>query len=186
MKKLYKSLMFNKFFFILSFLFLFSCSKIEPRRPINPKPSTTFYKEVIEDSKKINRSEDKFIAELIKNDTILDYKQSSEGFWYAYIHKNEENLPTPKIGDEVVIEYEILDLNDSIIYSKEELGKKTYKIDKEDFISGLQKGIKLMKTGETITFVLPFYNAFGVLGDGKKIGVNQSVKSTVTLIKLIN
>ena len=123
---------------------------------------------------------------MIKNDTILDYKQSSEGFWYAYIHKNEENLPTPKIGDEVVIEYEILDLNDSIIYSKEELGQKTYKIDKEDFISGLQKGIKLMKTGETITFVLPFYNAFGVLGDGKKIGVNQSVKSTVTLIKLIN
>ena len=80
--------MFNKFFFILSFLFLSSCSKIEPRRPINPKPSTTFYKEVIEDSKKINRSEDEYITELIKNDTILDYKQSSEGFWYAYIHKN--------------------------------------------------------------------------------------------------
>ncbi|MDP5094112.1 MAG: gliding motility-associated peptidyl-prolyl isomerase GldI [Polaribacter sp.] len=171
---------------LLSFLFLFGCSKIEPRRPINPKPSTIFYKEVIEDSKKINRLEDQMIAKLIKNDTILNYKQSSEGFWYAYIHKVEENLPTPKIGDEVVIEYQITDLNDSIIYSKEELGQKTYKIDKEDFISGLQKGIKLMKTGETITFVLPFYNAFGVLGDGKKIGVNQSIKSTVTLIKLTN
>lgn len=171
---------------LVSFLFLFSCSKIEPRRPINPKPSTIFYKKVIEDSKKINKSEDEMLAELIKNDTIHHYKQSSQGFWYAYIHKIEENLPTPKMGDEVVIEYEISDLNDSIIYSKEELGKKKYTIDKEDFISGLQKGIKLMKTGETITFVLPFYNAFGVLGDGNKIGVNQSIKSTVTLIKLTN
>ena len=43
-----------------------------------------------------------------------------------------------------------------------------------------------MKTGETITFVLPFYNAFGVLGDGNKIGVNQSIKITVTLIKITN
>ena len=171
---------------LVSFLFLLGCSKIEPRRPINPKPSTIFYKEVIEDSKKINKSEDEIIVKLLKNDTLLNYKQSSEGFWYAYIHKIEENSPTPKLGDEVVIEYQISDLNDSIIYSKEELGQKTYKIDKEDFISGLQKGIKLMKTGETITFVLPFYNAFGVLGDGKKIGVNQSIKSTVTLIKLTN
>ena len=43
-----------------------------------------------------------------------------------------------------------------------------------------------MKTGETITFVLPFYNAFGIIGDGKKIGINKSIKSTVTLIKITN
>ncbi|PQJ74128.1 gliding motility-associated peptidyl-prolyl isomerase GldI [Polaribacter gangjinensis] len=173
-------------FFLLSFIFLLSCSKIEPRRPINPKPSTTIYKEVIEDSKKINKAEDEMLAELIKKDTLLNFKQSSQGFWYAYNHQIQENLPTPKLGDEVVIVYQISDLNDAIIYSKEELGQKTYKIDKEDFISGLQKGIKLMKTGETITFVLPFYNAFGVLGDGNKIGVNQSIKITVTLIKITN
>jgi FKBP-type peptidyl-prolyl cis-trans isomerase FkpA len=175
----------NSLLFI-AFVIIIGCSKIEPRRPINPKPSTTLFKEAIDESKKINKTEDLKIAELIKKDSTNFYIQSSSGFWYTYIYKIEEVLPTPKKGDEVVIEYEILDLNDSIIYSKEELGQKTYKIDKEDFISGLQKGIKLMKTGETITFVLPFYNAFGVLGDGKKIGVNQSVKSTVTLIKLIN
>lgn len=170
----------------LSFILLLGCSKIEPRRPVNPKPSTTIYKEVIEDTKKINKAEDEMLIELIKKDTLLNFKQSSQGFWYAYNHQIQENLPTPKLGDEVVIEYQISDLNDTIIYSKEELGQKTYKIDKEDFISGLQKGIKLMKTGETITFVIPFYNAFGVLGDGNKIGVNQSIKITVTLIKITN
>ncbi len=173
-------------FLLLSFLLIFGCSKIEPRRPINPKPSTILYKEVIEDSKKITKAEDEKISKLLKKDTLHHYIQSSEGFWYTYIQKIEENLPTPKMGDEVIFEYQISDLNDSIIYNKAELGQKTYKIDKEDFISGLQKGIKLMKTGETITFVLPFYNAFGVLGDGNKIGVNKSVKSTVTLIKITN
>ena len=70
------------------------------------------------------------------------------------------------------------------MYSKENLGIKKYIVDKEDFISGLQKGIKLMKIGETITFVIPSYSAFGITGDGNKIGVNQSIKSTVTLINI--
>lgn len=174
----------NSFFLLL--VFFVGCSKIEPRKPINPKPSTIFFKETIEESKKMHRAEDERIVQLIKNDSMNTYIQSSSGFWYTYLNKVEADLPTPKMGDEVLITYTISDLNDSIFYSKEELGLKTYKIDKEDFISGLQKGIKLMKTGETITFVLPFYNAFGIVGDGNKIGINKSVKSTVTLIKITN
>jgi FKBP-type peptidyl-prolyl cis-trans isomerase FkpA len=41
-----------------------------------------------------------------------------------------------------------------------------------------------MKIGEIITFVIPSYNAFGVSGDGNKIGVNQTIKSTVTLLNI--
>lgn len=170
----------------IAFVIIVGCSKIEPRRPINPKPSSTLLKQTIDESKKINKTEDLKIAELIKNDSSNAYIQSSSGFWYTYIYKIEEDLPTPKMGDEVLISYTISDLNDSIIYNTIDLGLKKYKIDKEDFISGLQKGIKLMKTGETITFVLPFYNAFGIIGDGKKIGINKSIKSTVTLIKITN
>jgi FKBP-type peptidyl-prolyl cis-trans isomerase len=59
-----------------------------------------------------------------------------------------------------------------------------YRIDKEDFIFALQLGIKLMKVGETIIFVIPSYNAFGISGDGEKIGINQSIKSTVTLLNI--
>ena len=175
----------NSLLFI-AFVIIIGCSKIEPRRPINPKPSTTLFKEAIDESKKINKTEDLKIAELIKKDSTNFYIQSSSGFWYTYIYKIEEVLPTPKKGDEVLISYTISDLNDSIIYNTKDLGLKKFKIDKEDFISGLQKGIKLMKTGETITFVLPFYNAFGIIGDGKKIGINKSIKSTVTLIKITN
>ena len=69
-----------------------------------------------------------------------------------------------------------------ILYIKKQ--EKSYKIDKEDFIPALQDGIKLMKIGETITFVIPSYRAFGVTGDGNKIEVNQTIKSTVTLIDI--
>ena len=162
----------------------FSCSKIEPRKPIHPKPSTTLYFEAMQQNKILNKIEDEKILQLIKNDTINVYLQSSNGFWYTYVHKIEEDLPSPKSGNDVVLEYNITDLKDSIIYSKAELGVKNYKIDKEDFISGLQKGIKLMKVGETITFVIPSYSAFGISGDDNKIGINQSIKSTVTLINI--
>lgn len=171
-------------FLFLILIICISCSKIEPRRSINPKPSTTLYFEAMKQNKILNKMEDEKILQFIEKDSLNVYLQSSNGFWYTYKNKIEGNLITPKKGNEVVFEYNISDLNDSIIYSKNELGIKNYKIDKEDFISGLQKGIKLMKVGETITFVIPSYSAFGVTGDNNKIGINQSIKSTVTLINI--
>jgi gliding motility-associated peptidyl-prolyl isomerase len=171
-------------YLILCLLCCFSCSKIAPRKPINPKPSTTLFKETIKEAISLNKVEEAKILQLIKNDSTKVYLQSSQGFWYTYIHKVEENLPTPQSGNEVFFEYEIRNLKDSILYSKENLGIKSYVVDKEDFISGLQKGIKLMKIGETITFVIPSYSAFGITGDGNKIGINQSIISTVTLTNI--
>ena len=169
-------------FFLL--VICFSCSKIEPRRPINPKTSTTLYKETIKEAIALNRVENEKISQLIKKDSTNVYIQSSNGFWYTYINKIEGDLPKPVKGNEVTLEYNITDLKDSILYSKQNLGVKKYIVDKEDFISGLQKGIKLMKIGETITFVIPSYSAFGITGDGNKIGLNKSIKSTVTLINI--
>ncbi|WP_435414797.1 gliding motility-associated peptidyl-prolyl isomerase GldI [Polaribacter aestuariivivens] len=167
-------------------IILIGCTKPTARRPINPKPSTTIFQKTIEESKQLNKIEEEKIQLLIQKDSTNSYINSNNGFWYKYITKIEEEKPTPKVGDVVTFEYEIRDLNDSIIYSKDDLGVKNYSVDKEDFISGIQKGIKLMKIGETITFVIPFYNAFGISGDGNKIGINQSIKSTVTLINIKN
>lgn len=170
---------------LLSLVFFISCAKIQPRRPINPKPSTTIFESnTAQELKKLNQIEEQKILDLIKNDSTKTYIQSSNGFWYTYENKISENLPTPNSGDEVEFSYDIKDLEDINIYSKDELGVKNYIVDKEDFITGLQKGIKLMKVGETITFVIPSYSAFGITGDGNKIGINQSIKSTVTLINI--
>ena len=100
------------------------------------------------------------------------------------IKKNIDNIVLPKKGDLVQISYEISDLKDEIIYSKQFNGIKNYKVDEEDFIPGIQQGLKLMKIGETVKFIIPSFNAYDVVGDENKIGVNTSIISTVTLINI--
>ena len=174
----------NSLFFIFGISFLLSCSTSQPRRPIDPRPSTTLFQDNIEATKRMFQREEYKILEFIKRDSLVTYETSSSGFWYTYHTKIETKEATPKPGDIVEFAYDIRNLNDSILYSKKHLGIKNYKVDKEDFISGIQKGIKLMKIGETITFVLPSYNAFGISGDGSKIGMNQTIKSRVTLLNI--
>ena len=170
--------------FFLIILICFGCSKNEARRPVNPRPSSTLLSETVGASKALNALEVKRIEAYIDKDTTQSYEVSENGFWYVYLNKLQENSPLPKFGDDVLFEYNITDLKGTIIYSKAALGIKNYKVDKEDFISGLQKGIKLMKVGETVTFVIPSYHAFGIAGDGNKIEVNQTIKSTVTLLNI--
>ncbi len=158
----------RNFLILLSFFVLFSCGKSEPRKPI--KYSTTgFYKELIAQNKKLNNREKRYLEHLIKKDSTKKYIASQSGFWYCYQQKNNSDLPYPKSGDVVTIEYNITDIFGNEIYAKQ---RKTYKIDKEDFIPALQDGIKLMKSKEIITFVVPSYRGYGVVGDGQKIGVN--------------
>ena len=171
---------FRVIFFSLLVLGIVSCKKPEARRP-KKQGTNDFYKEIIEKNKKLNALEKKYIENWILKDTLNKYEIASQGFWYTYNKKDSVNAIKPAFEDQVLISYDITDLNGTIIYEEEQ---KSYKIDKEDFIPALQEGIKLMKKGETITFVIPSYSAFGVTGDGNKIAVNQPIKSTVTLIDI--
>ena len=173
----------NSTLFCSIVVLLVSCKEPQARRPIT-QSTTNIYEAAAKENKRLNELENKAIESYIAKDSINSYQVSTKGFWYFYDKKENINSETPKVGDPVTIEYEITDLNNSVIYSKEELGIKTYKIDKEDFIPALQDGLKLMKKGEIITFIIPSYRAFGVSGDGNKIGINQTIKSKVTLIDI--
>ena len=171
---------FNIVFFILVVLSITSCKQPEARRP-KKQGTVNFYKEVIAKNKKLNAIEKERLENFISKDTIHKYIASESGFWYTYVVKDTLNTVKPKSEDLVLLSYDVSDILGNIIYDKQE---KSYKVDKEDFIPALQDGIKLMKKGETITFVIPSYRAFGVVGDGNKIVVNQPIKSTVTLIEI--
>ena len=164
-------------------LFLISCSEQQARKPISASNSNslTSASSIL---KKINSIEELKIINYIKKDTFHDYIRSPNGFWYSYIINKPKNSISPKKGDLVQINYEISDLKDQIIYSKQFNGIKDYKVDEEDFIPGIQQGLKLMKTGETIKFIIPSFNAYGVVGDENKIGINKSIISIVTLINI--
>jgi len=173
----------NSFVLIACVCVLFSCAEQEARRPVTQK-TATILSETIQQQKELIENENKFIEDFIAKDSNNTYITSSFGFWYSYITKKENGMKSPITGDEVELEYNITDINNKTIYSKEELGVKKYTIDKEDFIPGLQDGLKLMKVGETILFIIPSYRAFGLVGDENKIGINQTIKSTVTLINI--
>lgn len=166
-------------FFVMLIVFV-SCKEPDARRP-KQHSTTNFYQEVMEENKRLNDIETKRIEKFLLKDSVIQYKISPNGFWYAYQKRDSINTVTPRTGDIATISYVIKDMNDVVLYPNQ---KRNYVVDKEDFIPALQDGIKLMKPNETVTFVIPSYKAYGVTGDGNRIGIRQPIKSIVTLIKI--
>ncbi len=166
-------------------LLLGSCSQQQQARKPISHSSGTFIKESIERNIKLVESEEKTIDSIIKNDTLKEYTASSKGYWYKYETKINEVSPYPKRGDIAYFDYEIKNIVNKIIYTKEETKPQQYYVDKENIMMGLRDGIKLMKKGETITFIFPSHMAYGYHGDNKKIGTNEPLICTVTLNDII-
>ncbi len=160
-------------------IFIASCSEKQARQPISHS-SGTFMKESIDRNKKLNEQEKMAINKIIQKDTAFIYNRSEKGFWYAYETKSTENV-FPVKGDVVNFDYEITDLYGNTIYSAEELKTQTYHVDKQNIMSGLRNGIKLMHKGDKVKFIFPSQSAYGYHGDDKKIGTNQPIICLVTL-----
>ncbi len=169
----------NSLFLLLLFLLFISCKEQEARRPVSVKTHTTLAS-TAKELKKINTLEDQKIQNYIQLDSIRTYSTSQKGFWFTYLKKSNNNR-FPKFGNSVSYALEIKDLNNQVIYSSEELGIQNYKVDKQELISGLQEGIKLMNEGDVVQFLIPAYNGYGIIGDQNKIGNNQSIIAIVTL-----
>lgn len=169
---------------ILTILFLgllfTSCSKQQARKPVS-QTSGTFMKESIERNKKLIAIEEQLIENIIANDTLKEYIASSKGYWYKYDVKTENDTILPKRGDVAYFNYEIRDLKNNIIYTEEELQPQEYFVDKQNIMMGLRDGIKLMKKGETVTFLFPSHMAYGYHGDNEKIESNEPLICKVTL-----
>ncbi len=159
---------------------IISCSKQQARKPVS-QTSGTFMKESIERNKKLIAAEEQLIERIIANDTLREYIASSKGYWYKYEVKTENDTVFPTRGDIVYFNYEIRNLNNKIIYTKEELKPQRYFVDKENIMMGLRDGIKLMKKGETVTFLFPSHMGFGYHGDNEKISSNEPLICSVTL-----
>lgn len=160
-----------------------SCTKPTPRKPVTQKTST-FLQESIERNKIINKVEETALMKIMEADSTNDYIASESGFWYYYNTKNSEASELPKTGDELTFTYEIKDINRETIYTKEELGERKYLVDKQELITGLQDGLKLMKEGETVTFLFPSHKAYGYSGY-KDIKSNEPLIYTVTVHKIL-
>jgi gliding motility-associated peptidyl-prolyl isomerase len=183
----------NNFIVLLGFFLLFSCSEPVVRKPIIHHSNISYFDESIEINKAINKREESFFKKIITKDTINTYLASPYGFWYYYNKTMPKDIIKAKTGNQVIINYEIRDLNNNIILNKFELGSfnqkikedRLLRIDGEDFLLGLHEGIKLMREGEEITFLMPSNKAFGATGLKGKIAPNQPLIIKVKLKQII-
>ena len=167
---------------IVIFIAIASCKSPEARYPVS-RNSGSYIDESVARNKKLVAKEEVEIREIIKNDSTNEYLSSNNGFWYYYNQKSNRANDTlsPVFGDIVVLDYSIYTLDGQPIYSEGDKPTLEYVIDKEKLFSGLRQGIKLMKEGETVTFLFPSYKAFGYYGDKNRIGTNLPLKTIVTL-----
>lgn len=170
---------FKYIWFVAVVSFFTSCSEQQARKPISHS-SGSFMKESIDRNKKMNSQEKESIAKIIQKDTAHIYNISEKGFWYAYQAKSSANV-FPVKGDVVSFDYEVTDLYGNSIYTTTELKTQTYHVDKQNIMSGLRNGIKLMHKGDKVKFIFPSQSAYGYHGDDKKIGTNQPIICIVTL-----
>lgn len=172
----------NRLLTLAFILLVFSCKTPEARKPISVKTGSFINASVVR-NKKLNAEEKIAIEKVMQqHDTTYTYIASKNGFWYYYNNKIEtDTLITPLFGDIVNYNYNVKTLNGNLLYSKTDIATQNYAMDKEELFTGLREGLKLMKTGETVTFLFPSLKAYGYYGDENKIGGNTPIVCEVTV-----
>lgn len=159
------------------------CKSPEARRPISAK-SGSFIDKSVERNIQLNAKETTYFEALMSKHSEHDYIASESGFWYYYNTKVEDTLITPDFGDTVNFVYNVKTLNGTTIYSKEDIKTQNYVMDKQELFTGLREGLKLMKSGETVTFMFPSQKAYGYYGDENKIGTSVPIICEVTVFSI--
>lgn len=167
------------FLLILMTLFL-GCKSPEARTPERVNTGS-FIKLSAERNIKLNEREYAIIQKIMDSNPENSYITSESGFWYYYNTQVSQDTIRPNFGDIVNFKYDVKDLNGTVIYSEQDLNVQDYVMDKEELFTGLREGLKLMKPGETITFLFPSQKAYGYYGDNNRIGTNVPLICKVTV-----
>lgn len=173
----------KKILLLLLIIMVWGCKEPEPRRPIKVN-SGSFFKESVERNKKLLAAEEALIQEIIQKDSLHEYLSTADGSWYYYDLKNEVATYTPMSEDLVKFSYQILSFSNDTIYSFDEIGLQSYKVDQQSLFPGLRNSIKLLKEGEKATFLYPSSLGYGYLGDKNKIGVNVPLKANIHILSI--
>ena len=125
-----------------------------------------------------------------EQDQITDYIQrygykmeaTETGLHYMTVVEGRGNAPA--LLSKVTLKYKVNFLNGDYCYSSDSSGVLQFIMGKSDEPSGLQEGLMKMRSGGKFIFIIPSYLAFGLTGDGNKIGANKSLVYHVELLKV--
>jgi len=159
-----------------------SCGGPEPRRPVKVKSGSL--NSSVERNKKLLALEEGIIQKIIESDSLHQYLNSNTGTRYYYDIAIEGITNTPVPDDLVTMSYNVVTFTNDTLYSMQDIGVFKYKVDKQELFPGLRNSVKLLKEGESATFLFPSSLAYGYHGDENKIGINVPFKSTISLFKI--
>lgn len=169
---------------ILAFIILTaSCKNLEARRPVS-RTTTSDTQSSIEYNKKLNAAQEAAIEQSLLQDSVL-YQRSANGFYYYFTRQDSIDTPSPRFGDRVTFEYDVIALNGDTIYDKTELSPVTKSMEQEyGIFRGMREALKLMQDGDEIVAYFPSYSAYGYYGDKNRIGSNIPFKSRIKLLEI--
>lgn len=144
-----------------------SCECSSAREPAKEQETQATIRDNIQAQKDFLQREREAIDAYIK-DRNLKMQRSGTGLYYELLVDSASgDLVQP--GDVVDFEYDIFLMNGTLIYSSEEDGIRTLKVDKEDAELGVHESLKLLGLGDKGRFILPSHLAFGVGGDQERV-----------------
>ena len=162
-------------------LLIWSCDKPLPRAPLNKSSSSSISKSVDFNKEIVNRQK-LVIDQKLAQEQHKNYELNPLGF-YKYVSLKGDEKSFPKIGQIVVFQSEFYTLADEALYPEKEMSAQELVLGQEDGIIGLVEALATMSKGEEAEVILPSYKAYGLMGDGNKIGVNTPL---VVKLKLID
>lgn len=171
------------FIFFSVLALMASCQEPQPRRPLEVR-SGSFLKASAERNKRLLGQETSAMQELVRQDSLNTYQSSSSGFMYSYEKSASQASPMAKPGDLVTLTYNVRTWNEDTLYRKEEIGIFKYNVDKQELFPGLRYSVKLLKEGESATFLYPSSLGYGYQGDADRIGPNTPLKCTIEIFKI--
>ena len=160
-----------------------SCQDPKPRRPVEAK-SGSFLKQSAQRNRKLLQREDSLMQVLIRQDSLHQYKESASGFRYYYDQQLAGTGYLPVTDDLITLTYDLRTWNEDTIYRREEIGIVRYKVDKQELFPGLASSVKLLREGETATFMYPSSLGYGYQGDKDRVGPNLPLKCSLTILNI--
>ena len=86
-----------------------------------------------------------------------------------------------KENDPVTLEYRTFLLSGEMVYCSDSLGPKHFVVNRSEEIDALHEAVQRLRPGAQARLVIPSYLAYGVAGDGDRIGGLQPIMMEITL-----
>ena len=137
-------------------------------------------KEYLERANKYLVSQEKETIDKYIENRKIDMVETGTGLRYRIVNQGDgEKIKT---GDIVSLDYEVRLLNDDLLYSSDETGRKIFVSGRGGVESGLEEAVLLLHKGDEAEIIIPSHLAHGLLGDGDKIPPRTTIVYKVKVV----